>query len=407
MATPASLADPPAEQAFDSQQPSAAGSPSGPRDGWPSRPPLVRLSLPRHRSSASSSPSSSAAAGPATGTANPPSPSPSPFSTSRRQRHQSPAHSPTRLLDGEFDFPMAWGDDSADDVSLLTPTAFLPVLPGFTSEGQFLGDLADNEFSSPSGYPSFLNPPARTTSQAGQPRFATTAHPGSVAPRRSSACDRAFAPPSRSTTQLTVSSVGHSQNSLFTNEFGDELLSESTQSSFMEMPPPRLQDIKNAPGPAPVAKRRRMTGTGCRSADSKPLAWPQSSDDDIFGDNNLDNADLEELTTIDLTEATEVPEELKKPEVDNRIKISAFQCVICMDDVTTLTVTHCGHLYCQQCLHSSLHVDATRGKCPMCRAKIDMKPRSSYNTKTKGFWPLELKLMTATKKGKRKADNLS
>lgn len=43
----------------------------------------------------------------------------------------------------------------------------------------------------------------------------------------------------------------------------------------------------------------------------------------------------------------------------------------------------------------------------MCRAKIDMKPRSSYNTKTKGFWPLELKLMTATKKGKRKADNLS
>lgn len=39
----------------------------------------------------------------------------------------------------------------------------------------------------------------------------------------------------------------------------------------------------------------------------------------------------------------------------------------------------------------------------MCRTKIDMKPRSSYGIKTKGFWPLELKLMTTTRKGKRKA----
>lgn len=47
-------------------------------------------------------------------------------------------------------------------------------------------------------------------------------------------------------------------------------------------------------------------------------------------------------TTIDLTEANELPEELKQPEVDNRVKLSAFQCVICMDDATTLTLTHCG-----------------------------------------------------------------
>lgn len=39
----------------------------------------------------------------------------------------------------------------------------------------------------------------------------------------------------------------------------------------------------------------------------------------------------------------------------------------------------------------------------MCRTKIDMKVRSSYSTRTKGFWPLELKLMTTTRKGKRKA----
>lgn len=74
--------------------------------------------------------------------------------------------------------------------------------------------------------------------------------------------------------------------------------------------------------------------------------------------------------------------------------------------LTCLSTT--GHLFCAQCLHSSLHVETqNKGKCPMCRTKIDMKPREGYNTKTKGIWPLELKLMTQTKKGKRKAEGMS
>lgn len=42
----------------------------------------------------------------------------------------------------------------------------------------------------------------------------------------------------------------------------------------------------------------------------------------------------------------------------------------------------------------------------MCRTKIDMKPRATYSSKTKGYWPLELKLMTRTRQGKRKAQDL-
>lgn len=38
----------------------------------------------------------------------------------------------------------------------------------------------------------------------------------------------------------------------------------------------------------------------------------------------------------------------------------------------------------------------------MCRTKIDMKARDTYTSKTKGVWPLELKLMTARRKEKRK-----
>lgn len=43
----------------------------------------------------------------------------------------------------------------------------------------------------------------------------------------------------------------------------------------------------------------------------------------------------------------------------------------------------------------------------MCRAKIDMKARDTYTTKTKGHWPLELKLMTRTRQGKRKAQAMA
>jgi E3 ubiquitin-protein ligase RNF5 len=40
----------------------------------------------------------------------------------------------------------------------------------------------------------------------------------------------------------------------------------------------------------------------------------------------------------------EVPEEVAPPESKekNTVKLGTFQCVICMDDVTDLTVTHCG-----------------------------------------------------------------
>jgi hypothetical protein len=49
-----------------------------------------------------------------------------------------------------------------------------------------------------------------------------------------------------------------------------------------------------------------------------------------------------EFDTIDLTENNEVFEEVRKPEKDDRVKLAAFQCVICMDDCSNLTVTHCG-----------------------------------------------------------------
>ncbi|KAL7948337.1 hypothetical protein V8C42DRAFT_247762 [Trichoderma barbatum] len=157
-----------------------------------------------------------------------------------------------------------------------------------------------------------------------------------------------------------------------------------------------------------ASKRRRVTPSAAQPTSLQTVIDDEEGEWPLFGSSPSrpgSSSDLknEDYTTIDLTEVNDVPEELKKPEVDNRVKLSAFQCVICMDDVTGLTLTHCGHLFCAQCLYSSLSIESTRGKCPMCRAKIDMKPRENYSVKTKGYWPLELKLMTRTRQGKRKA----
>jgi len=56
--------------------------------------------------------------------------------------------------------------------------------------------------------------------------------------------------------------------------------------------------------------------------------------DDLFGD--------QDLKVIDLVNTEEVPSSIAKSKPRNEVRLSALQCVICMDDVTNLTVTHCG-----------------------------------------------------------------
>ncbi|RDA85486.1 hypothetical protein CP532_0009 [Ophiocordyceps camponoti-leonardi (nom. inval.)] len=177
-----------------------------------------------------------------------------------------------------------------------------------------------------------------------------------------------------------------------------------------EMPSPRPRvsvgdDSIRDPIPAP--KRRRTVSTqGSQQAASSLILPVTFDDDDPFVDDKV-KADEDDLPTIDLTNVeAAVPEKPKEPENDQIVKMSTFQCSICLDDAKTVTVTHCGHLFCQECLHKSLHLNPSRGLCPVCRAKIDMKPRSAYTSKTKGYWPLELKFVTVDKKGKRKADSL-
>ncbi|SPO02940.1 uncharacterized protein DNG_05619 [Cephalotrichum gorgonifer] len=151
----------------------------------------------------------------------------------------------------------------------------------------------------------------------------------------------------------------------------------------------RNSTVVDLPSSSPAAqgsKRRRRTSAAAPSR-SDPLEAEESDDEDV----------------IDLRDISRVPEMLLKRQREKaeRVKLGGFQCAICMDWATSLTVTHCGHLFCADCLTTAMDTEAQRHKCPICRQKIESKPREAYKSSTKGFWPLELKLMTATKKGKR------
>jgi len=97
---------------------------------------------------------------------------------------------------------------------------------------------------------------------------------------------------------------------------------------------------------------RQGTGTAGarRSGGHKPPAQTESSsttrkrkltdilksEDDIFG---------EDFHVIDLANTEEVPVSLVPQKPKNEVKLSKFQCVICMDDSSSLTVTHCGKVF--------------------------------------------------------------
>lgn len=64
-----------------------------------------------------------------------------------------------------------------------------------------------------------------------------------------------------------------------------------------------------------------------------------------------------------------------------------------------------GHMFCAQCLHQAMHTEVTKKVCPMCRQKLDLRPKDGRqpNAKAKTFFQLELKLMPSKRQGKQPA----
>jgi hypothetical protein len=251
-------------------------------------------------------------------------------------------------------------------------------------EDNFLADLADGDFSSPSSYPPFTNPDSRpsqshsvslqSTFQASTPHRAfrntaastnaTTNTTATGAPRESSSTNCILNPfgPERTTTQLSSASnsTGESQASLpvFDSLEENDFLFDSPASSFSEAMPPTTRRSTTAvaarTGSAHANKRRRTSTTAAPAVPPRPTSRQRKSPatrkdmdvEELFGTSPtrslIDVETKAEFDTIDLTETNEVLEDVRKPEKDDRVKLAAFQCVICMDDCSNLTVTHCG-----------------------------------------------------------------
>lgn len=93
---------------------------------------------------------------------------------------------------------------------------------------------------------------------------------------------------------------------------------------------------------APQATPRRASNGSISAAGSGTKRKREAfeiDDDDLFGDNDPEVVDLVDKDVADLTSDEKEKEEDRKK---NWVKLSQFQCVICMDGVTDLTVTYCG-----------------------------------------------------------------
>lgn len=61
----------------------------------------------------------------------------------------------------------------------------------------------------------------------------------------------------------------------------------------------------------------------------------------LFGSSDFEDDDKDVIDLVDKDEVVEPPAP-EQPQGENTIRLGHFQCVICMDDVQGLTVTHCG-----------------------------------------------------------------
>ncbi|TVY32532.1 E3 ubiquitin-protein ligase complex slx8-rfp subunit [Lachnellula occidentalis] len=159
----------------------------------------------------------------------------------------------------------------------------------------------------------------------------------------------------------------------------------------------------------------RMVSTRKRKAteDAGQGRAPKRTARALGSDSNSRRQSLADVQVVDLANvedesqyrelaAKQQAELIKKQNEDEArkpVKLAEFQCIICMDNPTDLTVTHCGHLFCSECLHQALHA-GDKKSCPVCRTPISTATSSKGKQPKNGIFALEMKLMTKNKKGK-------
>jgi hypothetical protein len=197
---------------------------------------------------------------------------------------------------------------------------------------------------------------------------------------------------------------------------------ESTVVDLTESSPP------NNTSTMPPRKRKAETPGEGRASKVTRASAPRSSRSTPAVQQKFESPEMVDLVDIDDDEkyedfkAKQQAELIKQQQLDEATKpakLAEFQCIICMDNPTDLTVTHCGmsllnpvlnlciiqagHLFCSECLHQALYAGNAKKCCPVCRTAISTTLQGKEKRQPKnGVFVLEMKLMTA-RRGKRPA----
>ena len=190
----------------------------------------------------------------------------------------------------------------------------------------------------------------------------------------------------------------------------------------------------SSPPPATMTpnlrKRKAETSGVGRSVRQRPSTPPKSSRSTPGSKQKLEEAITVDLVGIEdedqyeefkAKEQAEAIKQRQQEEANKPAKLADFECIICMEKPTDMTVTHCGmsrsyfldvmstnydlgHLFCSECLHQALYTGNAKKCCPVCRAVINCSQIGKGDQKKQpknGIFAVEMKLMTANKKGKQ------
>ncbi|RAL59231.1 hypothetical protein DID88_006946 [Monilinia fructigena] len=182
-----------------------------------------------------------------------------------------------------------------------------------------------------------------------------------------------------------------------------------TDNSSAMVPPPERRRALSGTSLRPASltrpkspkRKRSFARSSSKSSKRRKISPPKiDPDEDVEVVDLAENSNLQEYEAAKAKEQEDLMRQQNQDEATKPVKLVEFQCIICMDNPTDLTVTHCGHLFCAECLHSALHAGNTgRKTCPVCRTAVASVPGRRFPKN--GTFPISIKLMTANKMGKK------
>ena len=146
-------------------------------------------------------------------------------------------------------------------------------------------------------------------------------------------------------------------------------------------------DLTSTSPPEPSTDPRRRSAFQShnkRSADeaepdratkrSRPTISKSKSTEEL--DLTTENPSAEE--ELQQKQTAELVQQQQSGQDDGPIKIGKRQCIICLEPYTNATTSHCGHVFCHECLTRALIASEKSsgrgiGNCPACRKPINMK----------------------------------